>query len=214
MCRTRWRRRCATRCRPGVAAVDQQCDGPSDVAVWKWKQSGSTPKHDCDTQAADSSPNEGLGSGHPCNARILQSEDRANAPVCSAEPRGIAAAERIGCISCHYRDQKNLCNDQHTFYQVIDRKLCGKRGVAEPREENQRQQEREPRDAVKRVIITEWRSQLCDCGGKHQVEEQIGPARTQRMAFVCRTNFRRAEKTSDETVAGGADAGRNVHDRG
>src|SRR5882724_10867038 len=197
MCCSRWRRRCTTRCRPGVAEVDQQCDGPSGVAVRKWKQSGSNPNHDCDTEAADSSPNEGSGSGHPCNARILQSEDRTNAAVCGAEACSIAAAKRISRISSHHRDQKNLRNDQHTFHHVIDRKLCGKRGVAEPREENQRQQEREPRDAVKRVIMIEWCTQLRDCGGKYQVEEQIGPTRATQMPFVSGANLGRAEKGHD-----------------
>ena len=82
-----------------------------------------------------------------------------------AEPCSIVAAKCIARISCHYRDQKDLRNDQHTFHHVIDRKLCGKRGVAEPREENQRQQEREPGDAVKRVIMIEWCTQLRDCSG-------------------------------------------------
>src|SRR5437773_4545577 len=139
MCCSRWRRRCATRCGPRVAEVDQQCDGPSGVAVGKWKQSGSNPNHDCDTEAADSSPNEGSGSRHPCNARILQSEDRTNAAVCGAEPCSIAAAKRIGRISCHYRDQKYLRHNESALEHVIDSKLCGEVCVAEPRKENQRQ---------------------------------------------------------------------------
>src|SRR5437762_4681160 len=180
MCCSRWRGGCATRCRPGVTAVDQPCDGPSGVALGKWKQSGSNPNHDCDTEAADSSPNEGSRFGHPCSARILQGEECTNAAVCGPKPAASLLLTRIGRISCHHRDQKNLRNDEHTFHHVIDPKLCGKRGVAEPREENQRQQEREPRDAVKRVIMIEWCTQLRDCGGKYQVEEQIGPARATR----------------------------------
>ena len=193
MCCSRWRRRCATRCRPGVAEVDQQCDGPSGVAVRKWKQSGSNPNHDCDTEAADSSPNKGSGSGHPCNARILQSEDRTNAAVCCAEPCSIAAAKRIGRLAAVTATKKTCATMSTRSTTSSTPKVCGKRGVAEPGEENQRQQEREPRDAVKRVIMIEWCTQLRDCGGKYQVEEQIGPAGATRVAFVDRADLRRAK---------------------
>jgi hypothetical protein len=54
--------------------------------------------------------------------------------------------------------------------------------------------------------MIEWCTQLRDCGGKYQVEEQIGPARATHMAFLCGANFGRAEK-GHKTVAGGGDAG-------
>jgi hypothetical protein len=62
--------------------------------------------------------------------------------------------------------------------------------------------------------MIEWCTQLRDCGGKYQVEEQIGPARATRVAFVSGANFKRAEKASGETVAGGGDAGWAVSDLG
>src|SRR5215831_5566868 len=124
------------RCRPGVADVDQQSKRPSGVSIWDWKQSCDDPKSDGDTETADSFSNERSRFRCPSNARILQSENTANAAVCGSESGGISAAERIRGVSRHYRHQEHLRDDEHAFQDIINPELRRKRRVTEPGEKD------------------------------------------------------------------------------
>ena len=115
----------------------------------------------------------------------MQSENCANSAIGRAKPRRIPAAKRPGRVRRHYRDEKYLRNNENALEHVIDSKLRGEVCEAEPGEKNQREQKGVMQHAMKRIIGFERRTQLTDRGREDEVIEQLGPAGTSNVPFIC-----------------------------
>src|SRR6266508_2748076 len=148
----------------------------------------------CD-KPSDTTNNNGPSAGQSNDSRVLQSENCANSAIGRAKPRRIPAAKRPGRVRRHYRDEKYLRHNESALDHVIDSKLRGEVCVAEPGEKNQREQKGVMQHAMKRIIGFERRAQLRDRGSEDQVIEQLSPAGTSNVPFICGPELRRAEKS-------------------
>jgi len=159
------------------------------------QQCGSGPNNcGCD-KPSDTTNNNSPSPGQSNDSCVLQSENCANSAIGRAKSRRVPAAKRPGRVRRHYCDEKYLRHNESALDHVIDSKLCGEVCVAEPGEKNQRQQESVVHHAMKRIIGFERRAQLTDRGRKDQVIEQLCPAGTSNVPFICGPELRRAEKS-------------------
>jgi len=159
------------------------------------QQGGSGPNNRGCDKPYDTTNNNRPSAGQSNDSRVLQGENCANSAIGRAKSRRVPAAERPGRVRCHYRDEKYLRYNENALEHVIDSKLCGEGCVTEPGEKNQRQQKSVVHHAMKRIIRSERCAQLTDGGREDQVIEQLGPAGTSNVLFICGLELRRAEKS-------------------
>src|SRR5207253_11299723 len=159
------------------------------------QQCGGGPNdRGCD-KPSDTTNNNSPSAGQSNDSRVLQSENCSNSAIGRAKSCRVPAAKRPGRVRRHYRDEKYLRHNESALGHVIDSKLCGEVRVTEPGEKNQRQQKSVVHHAMKRIIRFEWRAQLTDRGCEDEVIEQLGPAGTSNVLFICGPQLRRAEKS-------------------
>jgi len=158
------------------------------------QQCGSGPNdRGCD-KPFDTTNNNTPSAGQSNDSHVLQSENCANSAIGRAKSCRVPTAKRPGRVRRHYRDEKYLRHNESALEHVVDSKLRGEGRVTEPGEKNQRQQESIARDAMKRIIRFERRAQLTNRSGEDQIVEQLGPAGTSNVPFICGPERRRAEK--------------------
>src|SRR6266487_6501248 len=181
--------------RPRVRDIHRESEAPSDVSVRRRQQCGSGPNNCCCDKPSDTTNNNRPSAGQSNDSRVLQSKDCANSAIRRAKSRRLPAAKWSGRVRRHYRDEKYLRDNESALDHVIDSKLCGEVCVAEPGEKNQRQQKSVVHHAMKRIIGFKRRAQLTDGGREDQVIEQLGPAGTSNVPFICGPELRLAEKS-------------------